>query len=163
MEIPKQIIHFLNRQGFVLVATIDANDRIHGSAKGVVALAAESRILIIDLYLRGTYRNLQRDPRMSITAVDEKCFKGYTLQGRGVIVPRQEISSAILAQWEQRMTERISRRVVRGVQSASKSTTHFEAHLPPKPQYIIEFELEHIIDLSPPSLNQSKPKEEKSE
>jgi len=152
MELSKQILHFLNHQGFVIVSTMDGEGRIHCSAKGVLALTAEARILIIDLYLRQTYRNLQRDGRMSITAVDESSFKGYTLQGRGLIIPREDITAEVLNQWEEQIAQRISRRIVHGVRSASKSSAHFEAQLPVQPQYLIELEVERIIDLSPPSL-----------
>jgi len=46
----------------------------------------------------------------------------------------------------------MSNRVSKGVQAGSKSSGHFEAELPQHPQYLIEVDVDKIVDLSPPHL-----------
>ena len=88
-----------------------------------VGQVAEERgkIYIIDLYLQKTYKNLKRNPIVSITSVDEHNFKGFTLQGKARVVPREDIKEHIMQRWEEKIINRISKRVVKGVQLESKS------------------------------------------
>jgi uncharacterized pyridoxamine 5'-phosphate oxidase family protein len=152
MELNKNIIHFMEKQGFVIVSTLDPNGQIHCAAKGIVGIEKSGKIYVIDLYQHRTYQNLQRNPIVSITAVDEHDFIGFTLQGMAKIVPREQIEEHIMTRWEEKIVNRISKRVVTGVQSKKKSKAHFEAHLPHHPLYLIEIEVQHIIDLSPPGI-----------
>jgi len=151
MQLPKKIFKFFQSQEEVFVATMDPDGRIHGSIKGIVGLEEECRIFIVDLYSRQTYRNLKKDPRVSISAMDKKNFMGYTVQGQARIVPRQDIPEHIMAQWEERIIQRISKRVVQGVRAQAKQDRHHEAHLPAHPQYLIEINVEATIDLAPPA------------
>ena len=152
MKLDRDIIHFMAQQGFVIVSTLDEKGHIHCSAKGIVGLEERGKIYIIDLYLQKTYKNLKRNPIVSITSVDEHNFKGFTLQGKARVVPREDIKEHIMQRWEEKIINRISKRVVKGVQLESKSQSHFEAHLPHHPQYLIEIDVENIIDLSPPGM-----------
>lgn len=150
MELPEKVFHFLENQGFVIVSTIDREGRIHCSAKGIVGLDRAGKVFIIDLYMRQTFQNLNKDPRISITAIDEKQFIGYTLQGKARIVSRAQIEDHIVSVWEGRILQRASKRIAVAVQTGVKSKDHFEMKLPKKPKYLIEMDVENIIDLSPP-------------
>ena len=83
-----------------------------------------------------------------ITAIDEKHFKGYTLQGKAKIVPRKEIESHIVDKWEDKIIRRISKRMIESIQSGSKTREHHEAKLPKHPKYLIEIDVEKIVNLS---------------
>jgi len=156
MSLTQESIHFMNQQGFVIVSTMDDKGRIHCSAKGIVGIEKSGKVYIIDLYLHHTYKNLKKNPVVSITAVNEHQFKGYTLQGKAKIVSREEIEDAIFKKWEKKVISRISKRIVKGVQSETKSKAPFEAHLPHQPQYLIEVNVENVIDLSPPGMARKK-------
>ncbi|MFA5088626.1 MAG: pyridoxamine 5'-phosphate oxidase family protein [Candidatus Omnitrophota bacterium] len=148
MENPEKALQFLKRQGFVIVSTLDANGGIHCSAKGILVLGKEEKVFIVDLYFNRTFKNLKRDPRISITAIDEHNFLGYTLQGKGVILSQKEMKSDVIDEWERSILKRMSKRVVKGVRSGIRSKGHFEASLPSRPKYFIEFIIENIIDLA---------------
>ena len=151
MQLPERVYYFLERQGFVIVSTFDKKGRIHCSAKGIVGIERQGKVFVIDLYMHNTFNNLKKDPRVSITAIDEDQFAGYTLQGKAKIVAREDIQDHIISKWEDRILSRISSRVAKGVKTGAKSKSHFEAQLPKHPKYLIEVDVENIIDLSPPN------------
>jgi predicted pyridoxine 5'-phosphate oxidase superfamily flavin-nucleotide-binding protein len=150
MEIPKSVVTFFERPGYVLVSSLDAQGAIHCSAKGIVRIDPDGKIFIADLYLRQTHKNLKKNPRVSLTAIEERTFIGYSLQGTARIIPAAEISLELKEAWETRIIERMSQRVVKGVQAKTKSRGHFEAGLPRQPLNVIEVTVENIVDLSPP-------------
>jgi uncharacterized pyridoxamine 5'-phosphate oxidase family protein len=154
-KLSPDIIHFFQKQGFVIVSTLDANGTIHCSAKGIVGIEEEGRIYLIDLYKANTFNNLQRNPLVSITAVNEHSFTGYTLKGEAKIIEREEIKEHIIKAWEDRVISRITKRVVKSVQTDKKSRLHPESRFP-SPQYLIEIDVEKIIDLAPAHLVKSE-------
>ncbi len=151
MNIPAEVIQFFAKQEAVIVSTIDPKKRIHCSVKGMVRIGPKGQLLLIDLYLYRTFQNLKKNSTISITALNERLFKGYTLQGQARIIPRQEISQEIYEEWERHVVRRISKRVARSVKTGSKSKQHFEADLPIEPKYLIEVKVTKIVDLAPPS------------
>ncbi|MDP8216737.1 MAG: pyridoxamine 5'-phosphate oxidase family protein [Candidatus Kaelpia imicola] len=150
MELSDKVVDFLERQSFVIVSTIDSDGRIHCSAKGIVGIHKDGSVFVIDLYRNKTYDNLKNDPRVSITQVDEHSFTGYTLQGKAKIVFKDQINDDQIKEWEKKVLKRISDRLVKSVQSEKASSMHHEAQLPEEPKYLIEIDVESIIDLSPP-------------
>ncbi|MFH1768473.1 MAG: pyridoxamine 5'-phosphate oxidase family protein, partial [Candidatus Omnitrophota bacterium] len=111
-ELSESVIYLFERQGFVIVSTLDDTGTIHCSAKGVVGIEKEGRVYLIDLYRRNTFNNLKRNPTISITAIDEDQFIGFTLKGKAVIVERDKIGGQIIKKWEDRVIRRVSKRVV---------------------------------------------------
>jgi hypothetical protein len=149
MKIPRETIDFLERQNFVIVSSIDReHGRIYNSCKGLVRIEPDGRVYLLDLYLRRTYHNLVTDPRISITAVDEHSFAGYCLQGEARMLTPAEADPAIVREWEQRITARISQRLVRNLRGEKGRLGHPEAKLP-HPAYIIVMDVREIIDLTP--------------
>ncbi|MBF0533305.1 MAG: pyridoxamine 5'-phosphate oxidase family protein [Candidatus Omnitrophica bacterium] len=149
MKIPSDVVHFFNQQAFVIVATLDENKHIHCSAKGIVDIESNGVVRLVDLYMNRTYRNITRQPTISLTAVDEHRFQGYTLQGTAKIVPVDKIPASLAESWETRIIGRISKRVIKSVQTGMKSKYHYEMDLPRHPKYLIEIAVVNIIDLSP--------------
>jgi len=150
MEIPKDVVRFLTKHGVTIVSTLDEAGHIHCAVKEVVGIDVEGKIFLIDLFRNRTYKHIQMNPSVSITAVNEEEFKGYTLQGQAKIVAREDIQEHIVKIWEEKIVKRISDRMIKSVQKGVKSKSHFEAELPHKPKYLIEIDVDQIIDLSPP-------------
>ncbi len=151
MNIPEAIIYFLEKQGFVIVSTLDHNGNIHSSAKGIVKVKSEGRIYILDLYRQKTFENLKRNPTITLTAIDEHTFVGYSLQGEGKIVEREKIEDSLIKEWEKKIIQRISRRLINSLKENKKSSIHPESRLP-SPEYLISIKIEKITDLTPRSL-----------
>ena len=154
-KITEDIIHLFHKQGFVIVSTLDSKGSIHCSAKGIVGIEAEGKIYLIDLYRGKTLNNLKRNPTISITAVDEDEFSGFTLKGKAKIVDREEIKDHIIASWEDKVVQRVSSRVIGHIRKERKNLHHPEAIFP-HPQYLIEVDVDSVVDLTPKSLKRKK-------
>ena len=148
MDLPEDVVSFLKRHGIATVATLDPEGAIHCAVKGIVGFEGNNKILIMDLYHGRTHRNLKNNPTITITVVNEKDFRGYALQGKARIVKREDIQPYIVDAWEERIIHRITERVLRSVRRGEKTGVHHEAHLPHQPKYLIEVDVDHIVDLT---------------
>jgi uncharacterized pyridoxamine 5'-phosphate oxidase family protein len=150
-KLSEDIIKFFHNQGFVIVSTIDQHGTPHNSCKGIVKISRSGYIYLLDLYRARTYDNLKRDPRISITSVDEHKFRGYCLKGKAKVILAENLKSKIITEWENRITKRISRRLIRNIHGESGHTRHPEALLP-RPEYLIVMQVTDIVDLTPHNL-----------
>ncbi len=160
IEIPAAIVNFFSRQNFVIASTLDAEQKIHCSAKGIAGIEPEGKIYLIDLYFARTFENLRRNPTLSLTSVDEHVFTGYTLKGKGEIVAREKIAAGIVKSWEEKVVQRVSTRVIKNIQTDKQGKHHPEARFP-HPKYLIVARVEQIVDLTPAHLK--KPHKKKKE
>jgi predicted pyridoxine 5'-phosphate oxidase superfamily flavin-nucleotide-binding protein len=147
-KLSQELINFFQRQGFVIVATVGSKKWPHCACKGIVKIDPKGKIYILDLYQGQTYKNLRVNPVLSITAVDEHRFKGYCLKGRGRILNKKNCNPEIVRAWEDKITARITQRLLKNIHEEKGHPRHPEALLP-KPQYLIVMTIEEIIDLIP--------------
>lgn len=147
-QLSNDIINFLEKQGFAIVSSLDSQGRIHCAAKGIVGIEQKGKVYLIDLYKANTFNNLRQNPTISITVVDEHLFIGYTLKGKAKIVERERIRKHIIKKWEERVIQRISKRLIKNVKEDRKSLYHPESQFP-RPQYLIEVDVEDIVNLTP--------------
>jgi len=147
-KIGSEITQFLLRQGCVVFATIDRGGYPHSACKGIVEIEDAGKIYLLDLYKWKTFANLKRDSHVSITAVDEHKFKGYCIKGKAKIVPRDKIDLALMKAWEDRLTNRLTQRVIKNLHEEKGHPRHPEA-LMPRPEYLIEVDVEEIVNLTP--------------
>lgn len=143
-----EIVHFFQNQGSVIVSTIDKDGFPHSSCKGIVKIAQDSRVYLLDLFKAKTFENLGRDSHVSITAVDEHKFIGYCLKGKARIITGREINSQLIKSWEERIIGRLTRRLIKNIHEEKGHPRHPEALLP-KPEYLIEVDIEEVVDLVP--------------
>lgn len=148
------LINFLEKQSFSIVSTLDAKGSIHCAAKGIVGIDKKGKIFLIDLYKAETFKNLQKNPTISITSIDEHLFMGYTIKGKAKIVDRNKIKNHIIQAWEERLIGRISKRLIKSVKDYKKSGHHPEAKFP-HPEYLIEVEVDDVVDLTPGHLKKT--------
>lgn len=152
-NIPNEVISFLHNQSFVIVSTTDKDGTPHSACKGIVDITKKGRVYLLDLYLKQTYINLRRSPKINITTVDEHKFKGYCLKGKAKIL-KGKLPAHLLKAWDNRIASRITQRVLRNIHDEKGHPKHPEALLP-KPEYIIVVEVNEIIDLTPQHLRAS--------
>ena len=152
-KLTSEIIQFFQKQGFVIVSTLDARDRPHSSCKGIVRINKEGQVDLFDLYRGRTYANLKRNHNLSITAVDEHGFKGYCLKGEAQIVTGNTVIGEINQAWEQRIISRIAQRILRNLHEEKGHLRQAEALLP-KPKYLIRLKIEEVVDLTPGHLKE---------
>jgi len=148
MKIPDNVINFLLNQGFVIISSIDNNGFPHVACKGIVSMTKEGKVHIFDLYRAQTLENLKRNPHVSITAVDEHRFAGFCLKGKARALHEKELSKELVEAWEARIANRLTQRLLKNIHEEKGHPRHPEALLP-KPEYLIEIEVEEIVDLTP--------------
>ena len=150
-RLSEEITQFFQSQGFVIVSTIDRNGTPHNSCKGIAKISNSGRVYVIDLYKAITYKNLRRNPRISIAAVDEHRFRGYCLKGKAYIVPVEALHSKVKKIWEEKIASRLTNRVIKNIREEKGHYAHPEALLP-KPEYMIVADIDEVINLTPADL-----------
>lgn len=148
MNLSKEIVYFFSNQGFVIVSTLDPNGTIHCSAKGIAGINESGEVFLIDLYHAQTFSNLEKNPGISITSINEQQFVGFTLKGKAKIVKNDAIDTVIIDAWHQRVVKRISNRVIGNLQRDQKTGHHPEAKFG-SPAYLILMQVEEVVDLTP--------------
>ena len=147
MKLSQDVISFFKEQGFVIASTLDSNGAIHASCKGIVDIKENGECYILDLYHGRTHKNLKANPALSITAVDEYNYRGYTLKGKAEIITVDEIKGSILKKWEKKLSERVSKRLVKNIREDRKHLPHPEAGFP-RPKYLFLLKIEEVVDLA---------------
>ena len=147
-RLSEEIAQFFQSQSFVIVSTIDGNGNPHNSCNGIVKIDRSGLVYLLDLYREKTYENLMRNPRISVTAVDEHRFKGFCLKGKARIIAGEKIKSDIIKAWEDRLTSRITRRLIKNIQGEKGHSRHPEI-LMPRPEYLIIMQVKEVVDLTP--------------
>ena len=144
-----EIVRFFRKQNFTVISTIDRKSGApHNSCKGIVKIDKNGRIYLLDLYKQRTYENLKHNTHISVTAVDEHRFKGWCLKGKAKIVSGKRLKPNVIKAWEERIAGRITHRLLKNIREEKGHKRHPEAQFP-KPEYMIEVEVEEIVDLIP--------------
>jgi len=149
ITIPDDAKHFLDREHFVIISTIDSNRSIHTSAKGIVDIDKKGKIFILDLYKGKTHRNIKKNPSVTLTSINEHAFRGYSISGTAKIAKEGSISKRKLKLWHDKLAKRIARRVIRHVKSESLGKEGIPEADFPLPKYLIEVRVKRIVDLAP--------------
>jgi len=151
LKLKDEIIHFLHKENYTVVSTIDKTGAIHNSCKGIVDIDPNGKIYLLDLYKQRTYDNLKKNPNISITVVNEHSFRGYCIKGKAELVDANKFGSDTMKAWEKKITGRISQRIIKNMQGSKGHKSHPEAMMP-EPEYLIAVEAEKIVDLTPHAL-----------
>jgi uncharacterized pyridoxamine 5'-phosphate oxidase family protein len=152
-KLNNDVIHFFHSQGCVIVSTVNQAGAVHNACKGIVEIIPDGKVFLLDLYHGKTYAHLRANPNISITAIDEHKFKGYCLQGKARVASVTEVEPRLINAWEEKMTGRITQRMLKNISGEKGHLRHPEARLP-EPKYLIAIDIENVIDLTPLHLKQ---------
>lgn len=144
-------MNFFRDQGYLVVSTINADGSLHNACKGLVDIDRSGKLYLLDLYSGVTYKNLLANGQISVTAVDEHRFKGYSVRGTAGIVKRENLEPRLVKAWEDKIASRITARVIRNIIDKKGHPRHPEAMFP-DPKYLIVVDTEEITDLTPSHL-----------
>ncbi len=147
-QIPAAVIEFLRNQGFVIVSSIDKNGFPHSSCKDIVKIDSNGQVYLVDVYYGLTAENIKYNPQVSISAIDEQKFMGYCLKGRAKIISDDKMSQEFIKSWEDNITARLAKRLLRNLAQDKSHAHHPEASLP-TPKQLIAVVVEEIVDLAP--------------
>ncbi len=150
-QLDENIIHFFQAQSSVVVATVDKDGFPHTACKGIVKIEESGRVYLLDAYHGQTFNNLKQNPLISITAFNEHKFIGYCLKGKAHLIHKDELDKKIIRSWEDRITGRLTQRLLKNIHDENGHKGHPEASLP-KPKYMIVLEVSEVVDLTPTHL-----------
>ncbi|MDD5477445.1 MAG: pyridoxamine 5'-phosphate oxidase family protein [Candidatus Omnitrophica bacterium] len=148
IKIPAGVIDFLRAQSFVVISSVDKAGFPHSSCKAIIKIDQAGKIFLMDVYHGATCENIKRNPQISISAVDDHKFMGYCLKGKGEIIFDDNVSQEMIKIWEDNITSRLAKRLLRNLSGDRGHGHHPEASLP-HPKHIIAIEVEEIVDLAP--------------
>jgi len=155
MRLSEEVIYFFNKQNFVIVSSLDSDGNINNSCKGLIQISKNGSVYLLDLYKKNTYHNLLKNHNVSITAVNEHSFEGYCLVGKSRIVDINGLKKDVIKSWENKLTTRITQRVLNNLQGKKGHSLHPEALLP-LPEYLIFVKIKRIINLTPLNLMEAQ-------
>jgi general stress protein 26 len=153
-QIPQEIIDFLHTQSFVVISSIDKNGFPHSSCKAIVKIDPAGEIYLVDVYHGVTRDNIKNNQHISVSAVDEHKFIGYCLKGQARKMEDNSISQEIIKTWEDNVTSRLAKRLLKNLVQNQGQGHHPEASLP-LPKQLIVMEVKQIVNLAP--INLRKP------
>jgi predicted pyridoxine 5'-phosphate oxidase superfamily flavin-nucleotide-binding protein len=143
--ITKKINELLQNREFVSVATCAADCRPNVAPKFVLKL--EQRFLyLIDYVLGTTYRNIQSNPRASVSIMDTESLIGYQLNGSVQIIESGQEYEKIEKELVQREIDLSTKRIIEGV-THGKVHDSFELAMPDK-FVVLKLKIEEIVEIS---------------
>ena len=148
-KISSSVKNLLNKQHFVIVSSLNENGTIHTAAKGVVEVDPNGKIFILDVYKARTYKNIKNNPHVTLTSIDEKNYRGYSIRGKAGVIKEDNLPKDKLKTWHEKVSKRIAKRIIRHVRGESSGHEGIPEADFPLPQYIIEVSVEAVIDLDP--------------
>ena len=96
-KIPKEVQDFL-KDKLAWVATASLDGVPNTTPKGTVRVIDDEHLAFADLFSLKTRENLQKNPKVAVTVVDEKLRKGYQLKGSAEQADSGELYTQIAEQ-----------------------------------------------------------------
>jgi uncharacterized pyridoxamine 5'-phosphate oxidase family protein len=152
-QLPEKVVNFFQEQGCVVISTIDEHGFPHSSCKDIIKVENSGKVYLLDAYKGKTFDNLKSNSKSNITAFDEHKFTGFCLKGKAHLVSSQGLNKETIKAWEDKITSRLARRLLKNIHEDKGRSIHPEAALP-RPQNMIVLEVEEVIDLAPHNLRQ---------
>jgi predicted pyridoxine 5'-phosphate oxidase superfamily flavin-nucleotide-binding protein len=95
--IPKEVQEFMKNK-MAWVATASPDGIPNTTPKGSVQVIDDEHIVFADLFSLKTRDNLQKNPKVAITVVDQEKHKGYQLKGSAQLVDSGPVFDRVVEQ-----------------------------------------------------------------
>ncbi|MBN2482755.1 MAG: pyridoxamine 5'-phosphate oxidase family protein [Candidatus Omnitrophica bacterium] len=116
----KEIMDFLRRQVFLFIGTSDKRGRPHTSAKPLLKIE-DNYIYLVDFVVGRTYKNIKRNPKISLSAVDMNKVIGYQLYGRAEVIDKGDVFRQLSGEMNSKQVRLATERVIQGVRKSTRS------------------------------------------
>jgi len=89
-KVPKEVQEFMKgKMGWVATASPDGVPNT--TPKGTVRVIDDEHLVFADLFSRKTRENLLKNPKVAVTVIDEKSFKGFQIKGAAELLTAGEL------------------------------------------------------------------------
>jgi len=96
-KIPGEVQEFVkNKMAWVATASPDGTPNV--TPKGSVRVLDDEHLIFADLFSLKTGDNLQKNPKVAVTVIDEKKYKGYQLKGAAQLVDSGPVFNQVVEQ-----------------------------------------------------------------
>ncbi len=96
-KIPGEVQEFVkNKMAWVATASPDGTPNV--TPKGSVQVLDDEHLIFADLFSLKTRYNLQKNPKVAVTVIDEKKYKGYQFKGAAQLVDSGPVFDQVVEQ-----------------------------------------------------------------
>ncbi len=147
MKITTDMQRLLTRQNVVIVGTVNPDDSPNISLKGLLKVDPEGCIYFSDLYRGKTFRNIRRNPRVSVLVFSIEEFRGFQFIGRAELIESGPLFKEAEADWQAKKSRLLGRRISKNVRKGfSHGRSEFQL---PSLKALIRMDVERVYDMSP--------------
>jgi len=121
--IPEDLKKFLLNKGFVSVGTCDLDGYPNAAPKYIIKIEGDF-IYLGDYVLGRTYRNLDVNPRISLSTVDMKTLEGWQINGTAELISSGAEHKSLLKEMVAQEVRHSARRIIEEVRGEGKYDTY---------------------------------------
>ena len=144
--INKNIIALLESKEFISVATCDLESRPNAAPKFLLKVEA-NHIYLVDYVIGRTFRNLQTNPRISLSFFDHDTLVGYQINGEVLIIDRGSEYQDALNDLARKEIDLSTTRIIDGV---IKGQSHQAYEVAASKEFVIlKVKAEEIVKMYP--------------
>lgn len=125
--IPEKVLDILEKREFVSIATADRNGQPN-SVPRFLLCAEEDFIYLIDHVMGQTISNLQENPLISLSFMDQDSLESYRMNGTAKVLKNGRTYDAMLKEWSRRVVKLSADRVIEAIQTGKKRG-HYEVEI----------------------------------
>jgi predicted pyridoxine 5'-phosphate oxidase superfamily flavin-nucleotide-binding protein len=144
--INKNIKALIESREFISVATSDLEASPNAAPKFLLKVEGDY-IYLVDYIIGRTFRNLQVNPRVSLSFLDSNSLMGYQINGKVEIIDSGQEYATVLKELRDKQIDLSAKRVIEGV---TKGQTHkaYEVAIPEQ-FVILKVKVEEIVQMQP--------------
>jgi len=144
--INKNIKALIESREFISVATSDPEAMPNAAPKFLLKVE-DDHIYLVDYIIGRTFRNLQINPRISLSFLDSTTLMGYQINGRVEIIDSGKEYATVLKELQDKQIDLSIKRVIEGV---TKGQAHkaYEVAIPEQ-FVILKVKVEEIVQMQP--------------
>jgi len=144
--IDKNIKSLIESREFISVASCDLAGRPNAAPKFVLKVHS-GYIYLVDYVIGRTFRNLQVNPRVSLSFIDNNTLVGYQINGSVEIISAGAEYKEILKELQLKQIDLSTKRVLEGV-ARGQTHKYFEV-ASPKQFVILKVKIEELLEINP--------------
>ena len=144
--INKNIKALIESREFISVATSDLEARPNAAPKFLLKVE-DDHIYLVDYFIGRTFRNLQANPRISLSFLDSATLMGYQINGKVEIIDSGKEYATVLKELQDKQIDLSIKRVIEGV-TKGKAHKAYEVSIPEQ-FVILKVKAEEIVQMQP--------------
>ena len=144
--ITENVKEFLENQEFINIATSDFTGCPNVAPKFLLKIE-DDYIYLVDYVMGRTYRNIEINPKVSISTVNVDTLTGYQINGKAQIIEQGAAYENFIEEFRKRQIQFSVMRIIAGVQKEAKHKT-FETNLPERIA-VFKIKVEEVVEIVP--------------